>query len=79
VKRKQRKYPMRPMAEPAPFPILGQFWITYAQWDKEPLQSVRIELQSHGAVDAVALFEHMKKPQTVRFAGPNSLMVERLA
>ncbi len=79
MKRKQRKYPMRPMAEPASFPILGQFWITYAQWDKEPFQSVRIELQSHGAVDAVALFEHMQKPQTVRFAGPNSLMVERLA
>lgn len=77
--RKPRKYPMRPMVKPAPSAVLGEFWITSAVWDRNWPQSVHIELDNMGPVDAVALLKHMQRPATVRFGGPNVLIIDRLA
>ena len=77
--RKPRKYPMRPMVKPAPSALLGEFWITSVVWEKDWPQGVHVELDSHGPVDAPALVKHMQTPATVRFGGPNILIIERLA
>lgn len=77
MKRKPRKYPMRPIEQGAP---IGKFWLVAAQLESDPLRSLTLTLQSSGPFDVDALMHLMARTVTVRADRLSHMVkIERLA
>ncbi len=75
MKRKQRKYPMRPIGAPGYTRQVGRFVVMSASYKTAKPEFVEMELLNAGPVDVGLLRRHLAKPVVITYDTRSELLV----